>query len=171
MYATLLQIWLFDLQWIPEITHYCPGIPFIVVGTDTHLREDAVAVHQLSRQGLKPVTANSAVSLAQELNAVKYMECSVKTYHGLKNVFDEAVLVALTYDRPRKRKTFFEHFRSTFQAGLHDIYCERGGFVTAVYMCIVCGLIKSLSCILETTICLLLQLIAEPAWSCYCNCN
>ena len=69
------------LQWIPEITRYCPGIPFIIVGTDTHLREDAMALHQLSRQGLQPVTVNSAVSLAHELNAAKYMECSVKTYH------------------------------------------------------------------------------------------
>lgn len=123
MYSLLLlQMWLLYLQWIPEITQYCPEIPFIIVGTDTHLREDALAVDQLSRQSQKPVTASSAMSLAREVNAAKYMECSVKTYHGLKNVFDEAVLVALTHDRPRKRKTFFEHFRSTF---LDEVYCVR----------------------------------------------
>ena len=79
-----------------------------------HVRDDVIAIEQLSQEGVCPVTSATARSIAQKFNAVKYMECSVKTYQGLKNVFDEAVAAALTYDHPRKKKTLFEHFRSKF---------------------------------------------------------
>ena len=79
-----------------------------------HLRGDVIALEQLSREGICPVTSATARSIAQKLNAVKYMECSVKTYQGLKNVFDETVAATLTYDHPRKKKTLFDHFWSKF---------------------------------------------------------
>jgi Ras-related C3 botulinum toxin substrate 1 len=48
------------------------------------------------------ISHSQGVSLANKLNAVKYVECSAKTQKGLKAVFDEAVKAVLV---PAKAKT------------------------------------------------------------------
>ena len=44
---------------------------------------------------MKPITVEMAETLAREIGAVKYVECSALTQKGVKNVFDEAILAAL----------------------------------------------------------------------------
>lgn len=43
-------------QWYPEVTHFCKGVPIIVVGCKTDLRKDKVLVNKLRKNGLEPVT-------------------------------------------------------------------------------------------------------------------
>ena len=47
------------------------------------------------------VSLDKAKTMAEKINAVKYMECSALTQDGLKNVFDEAIRAALV---PKKKK-------------------------------------------------------------------
>merc|ERR1711936_1073435 len=55
-------------KWVPEITHHCPRTPFLLVGTKIDLRDDAATVEvDMGAMG---------DSLAKELGAVKYVECS-----------------------------------------------------------------------------------------------
>ena len=75
--------------WVPEINHFCPGTPFILVGTQTDLREDTEVVEALAADQRKAVTGSEGARLARELRAVKYLECSALTQKGLKTVFDE----------------------------------------------------------------------------------
>lgn len=91
-------------QWVPEITHHCPKTPFLLVGTQIDLRDDAATIEKLSKVKQKPITVESAEKLARELRAVKYVECSALTQKGLKNVFDEAILAALEPPEPVKKK-------------------------------------------------------------------
>ena len=91
-------------QWVPEITHHCPKTPFLLVGTQIDLRDDAATIEKLSKVKQKPVTVEAAEKLARELRAVKYVECSALTQKGLKNVFDEAILAALEPPEPVKKK-------------------------------------------------------------------
>ena len=72
--------------WVPEINHFCPGTPFLLVGTQIDLREEAVS------KETQPLTASEGSRLAKELKAVKYLECSALTQKGLKTVFDEVSL-------------------------------------------------------------------------------
>jgi len=61
----------------------------------TDLRDDATTLEKLSRVKMKPVTFEMGESLARELKAVKYVECSALTQKGLKDVFDQALIAAL----------------------------------------------------------------------------
>jgi len=67
----------------------------LIVGTQIDLRDDPTVVEKLSRQKMRPVTAEQGERLAKEIGAVKYVECSALTQKGLKNVFDEAIVAAL----------------------------------------------------------------------------
>lgn len=82
-------------KWFPEVHHHCPGVPIIIVGTQTDLRNDEVILQRLHRQKLSPITQDQGEKLAKELRAVKYVECSALTQRGLKTVFDEAIVAAL----------------------------------------------------------------------------
>ena len=42
-----------------------------------------------------PVTRERAEQVAQDLKLVGYKECSAFTQEGLKDVFDEAIMIAL----------------------------------------------------------------------------
>ena len=93
------------IQWVPEITHHCPKTPFLLVGTQVDLRDDASTIEKLSKAKQRPISVEAAEKLARELRAVKYVECSALTQKGLKNVFDEAILAALEPpEQPKKRK-------------------------------------------------------------------
>ncbi|RIB21137.1 cell division control protein 42 [Gigaspora rosea] len=82
-------------KWFPEVHHHCPDIPCLIVGTHIEKRDDPLVIEKLSRQKMRPITLEQGENLAQELGAVKYVECSARTQKGLKNVFDEAIVAAL----------------------------------------------------------------------------
>lgn len=90
-------------KWWPEITHHCPEVPFILVGTKADLRHDPAMVQQLSLKGMSIIRVDEATRRAEEIGAVKYMECSALTQEGLKDVFDEAIRAAM--NTPKKKNT------------------------------------------------------------------
>jgi Ras-related C3 botulinum toxin substrate 1 len=83
-------------KWWPEIQHHAPGVPLILVGTKSDLRNDSSMVAQLASKGLRVVSLEEAQARAREIGAVSYMECSALTQEGLKTVFDEAIRASLT---------------------------------------------------------------------------
>ena len=91
-------------KWVPEITHHCQKTPFLLVGTKIDLRDDAATVEKLAENNQEPLSLDMGDSLAREVRAVKYVECSALTQQGLNNVFDEAVLAALEHAEPVKRR-------------------------------------------------------------------
>ncbi|KAF0526853.1 Cell division control protein 42 [Gigaspora margarita] len=78
-------------KWFPDIQCYWPGIPFLIVGTQIDLRDDPREIRELSQIGMKPIISMQGRKLAQELGAIKYVECSACTQEGLENVFDETI--------------------------------------------------------------------------------
>jgi len=90
-------------KWHPEVSHYCPNAPFILVGTKIDLREDSATIKQLISKKQSPITYDQGLQMMQEIGAVKYMECSALTQIGLKAVFDEAIRAVLR-PQPAKKK-------------------------------------------------------------------
>mmetsp|Transcript_123608 Transcript_123608/g.174215 ORF Transcript_123608/g.174215 Transcript_123608/m.174215 type:complete len:200 (-) Transcript_123608:12-611(-) len=78
-------------KWVPEVKHHCPDTKLILVATKLDLREDKEQVERLKEKGLEPITVGEGESLAKEIGAEAYKECSALTQRGLKHVFDEAI--------------------------------------------------------------------------------
>lgn len=83
-------------KWIPEIKHYCPETPFLLIGTKMDLRDDATCIERLCAHHEVPLTFEDGLKLAQQIGAERYMECSAWTQRGLKAIFEEAIRAALT---------------------------------------------------------------------------
>lgn len=82
-------------KWHPEISHFCPNIPVILVLTKTDIRNSAREKNQLQSQGQTFVSYEEGMALAKEIGAKKFMECSAKDGTGVKEVFDAAMREAL----------------------------------------------------------------------------
>jgi len=67
----------------------------LLVGTKQDLRGDSETEERLKRRHQAPVTFQQGCTLAKDIGAVKYMECSALTQTGLKAVFDESIRVVL----------------------------------------------------------------------------
>lgn len=82
--------------------HFCPDVPYILVGTKLDLRDDPNTLEKLRASGQQPVPTAKGEELAKKIKAVKYLECSAKTEANLKNVFDDAVKSVL-YTKKKKK--------------------------------------------------------------------
>ena len=82
-------------KWFPEIDHYCPKVPKILVGTKMDLLDSVSEIEKLKKKKLAPITREQGEALQLKIGAVAYMECSALTQVGLEEVFDEAMRTAL----------------------------------------------------------------------------
>ncbi|KAI8549474.1 hypothetical protein RHMOL_Rhmol06G0027300 [Rhododendron molle] len=79
----------FYFQWIPELRHYAPGVPIILVGTKLDLRDDKQFF--VDHPGAVPITTAQGEELKKLIGAPAYIECSSKTQQNVKAVFDAAI--------------------------------------------------------------------------------
>lgn len=78
-------------KWLPEIMHFCEGVPFLLVGLKTDLRDDPATLSQLASQGVRPTTPEQGETHARAIGARRYVECSARTRHQLQDVFQAAL--------------------------------------------------------------------------------
>ena len=90
-----------ESKWWPEIKHHAPGVPIILVGVQSHLRNDEATVSGLAKMGLRMITEEEGVQRMKKIGAVNYLECSALTQEGIKTVFDEAIRAALQKYKPK----------------------------------------------------------------------
>ncbi|KAM0694272.1 hypothetical protein Q7P36_006399 [Cladosporium allicinum] len=81
--------------WLPEVSDSCAGVPIVLVGTKSDLRDDG-AIH--------PVTYEEALHAQIKIGAKAYMECSAKLGDGVAEVFETAVRCALEKSVKAKRR-------------------------------------------------------------------
>ncbi|XP_069319579.1 rho-related GTP-binding protein RhoG-like [Eulemur rufifrons] len=91
-------------KWHPEVSHHCPNVPILLVGTKSDLRDDFETVKKLKEQSLVPTTPQQGIALAKEVGAVKYLECSALRQDGVREVFSEAIRAVLYPARKKNTK-------------------------------------------------------------------
>ncbi|CAD5187389.1 unnamed protein product [Musa acuminata subsp. malaccensis] len=89
-------------KWIPELNHYAPGVPIILVGTKLDLRDDKQFF--MDHPGAVSVSAAQGEELRKLIGAPSYIECSSKTQQNIKAVFDAAIKVVLQPPKKKGRK-------------------------------------------------------------------
>lgn len=94
-------------KWIPELKHYVPSVPIVLVGTKLDLRDDKQFFSD--HPGAAPITTAQGEELKNQIGAVAYIECSSKTQQNVKAVFDAAINSVLQLPKPvkprKKRQT------------------------------------------------------------------
>ncbi|XP_038991481.1 rac-like GTP-binding protein RHO1 [Hibiscus syriacus] len=86
-------------KWIPELKHYAPGVPIVLVGTKLDLRDDEQFL--MDHPNAIPISAAQGEELKKQIGSSAYIECSSKTQQNVKAVFDAAIKVVL---QPPKNK-------------------------------------------------------------------
>ncbi|KAF7822942.1 rac-like GTP-binding protein RAC2 [Senna tora] len=94
-------------KWIPELRHYAPTVPIVLVGTKLDLRDDKQ--YLIDHPGAKSITTAQAShkkgeELKKAIGAALYIECSSKTQQNVKAVFDAAIKVVLQPPKTRKKR-------------------------------------------------------------------
>ncbi|KAH9662624.1 Rac-like GTP-binding protein ARAC1 [Citrus sinensis] len=89
-------------KWIPELKHYAPGVPIILVGTKLDLRDDKQFF--IDHPGAVPISTAQGEELRKLIGAPAYIECSSKTQQNVKAVFDAAIRVVLQPPKTKKKK-------------------------------------------------------------------
>ncbi|KAF4072448.1 hypothetical protein AMELA_G00263150 [Ameiurus melas] len=89
-------------KWTPEVKHFCPNVPIILVGNKKDLRNDEHTRRELAKMKQEPVKAEEGRDMANRIGAFGYMECSAKTKDGVREVFEMATRAALQARRGKK---------------------------------------------------------------------
>jgi Ras family protein A len=89
-------------KWTPEVRHFCPNVPIILVGNKKDLRSDEVTRRELMKMKQEPVKPDEGKAMADKINAFAYLECSAKSKEGVRQVFETATRAALQSKKKRK---------------------------------------------------------------------
>ncbi|XP_039248183.1 transforming protein RhoA [Styela clava] len=90
-------------KWTPEVKHFCPNVPIILVGNKKDLRSDSSTIHELQKMKQEPVKSDEGRSMAEKIGAFAYLECSSKTKDGVREVFETATRAALQTRKHKKK--------------------------------------------------------------------
>ncbi|KAM0944583.1 putative small GTP-binding protein [Dioscorea sansibarensis] len=89
-------------KWVPELKHYSPNVPIVLVGTKLDLRDDLQFLGE--QPSVTPISTAQGEELKRMIGAVAYIECSSKTQQNVKAVFDAAIRVVLRPPKPKRKK-------------------------------------------------------------------
>jgi len=92
-------------KWTPEVKHFCPNVPIILVGNKKDLRNDQNTIRELSKMKQEPVPVGQAKEMAEKVGAFASLECSARTKDGVREVFETATRAALQTKKKKRKGT------------------------------------------------------------------
>jgi len=84
-----------DSKWMQEILEHCEGVKIVLVALKCDLREDTQVIRNMQRYGEKPVTYEEGLSVARNIQAARYLECSAKHNRGVREAFEQSARVSI----------------------------------------------------------------------------
>jgi len=88
-----------ETKWKNEIEENCPGVRIVLVALKCDLREN-----QEDEETTEPkrplIEYKQGLQVAQNIKALRYLECSAMKNRGVKEAFNEAAKVALSVKNP-----------------------------------------------------------------------
>lgn len=91
-------------KWEPEIRHYLPKVPIVLVGNKKDIRDDYSPPEVLPHNYKPPVTTSEGKAVASTIKAAAYVECSALRMTGVMEVFDAAIKASLQQQPGRHGK-------------------------------------------------------------------
>jgi len=91
-------------KWTPEVKHFCPNVPIILVGNKKDLRNDPNTIKELGKMKQEPVKPEEGRAMAEKINAFAYLECSAKSKEGVRAVFETATRAALQVRKKKRNR-------------------------------------------------------------------
>ncbi|KAJ5478990.1 hypothetical protein N7530_004499 [Penicillium desertorum] len=85
-------------KWLPQVRYMCPGVPCLIVGTKTDLRDDPSTKRKLAKMKMQPVRYKDG-----------YVECSALTQDGLNDLFDQVNSQSHQLDCLRSNNPYLGH--------------------------------------------------------------
>ena len=82
-------------KWTPEVRHFCPIVPIVLVGNKKDLKFDETTRRELQKSKQEPVKTEDGRAMAEKIGAYAYLECSAKMNDGVREVFETATRAAL----------------------------------------------------------------------------
>ncbi|XP_053496251.1 rho-related GTP-binding protein RhoN-like [Ictalurus furcatus] len=93
-------------KWQGETQEYCPNAKVVLVGCKLDMRTDLNTLRELSKLRLIPVTHEQGTSLARQIGAAAYAECTSKNSEdSVRDVFHIATVTCVGYDTQRVKRT------------------------------------------------------------------
>lgn len=90
----------------PEVDHHCPNTPIILLGLKSDLRDDPAVLEELASKGRTCISYEQGHQMAQDIGALKYLECSALTEPArLRHVVDEALRAVLSKRQGSKKRS------------------------------------------------------------------
>lgn len=96
-------------KWAPEIAHYLPRVPVVLVGLKADLRQGQEAAHMIFPE--------DAAKVAARIGAAASVECSAKLGRNIDAVF-LSVYRALQGPRHARKRSFTDKARDALQGGV-----------------------------------------------------
>ncbi|KAF0989435.1 hypothetical protein HZS_3178 [Henneguya salminicola] len=90
-------------KWTPEVKHFCPNAPIILVGNKLDNRNDPKIIEELAKSSQTPVKPEEGSDMRNQICALDYVECSAKTKENVKHVFETATRAALSVKRKKTK--------------------------------------------------------------------
>lgn len=84
-------------KWYPELKHYNPKTPIVLVGSKTDLRNDKNTLRRLSDNKLTPISFSQGNQMAAEIGAKKYLEVCTKTGTNVPLVFETCIRTVMDF--------------------------------------------------------------------------
>ncbi|KAJ3160290.1 GTP-binding protein Rho1 [Irineochytrium annulatum] len=89
------SFWNVREKWHPEVSHFLPNTPLILVGLKKDLKTDPGIIESLRKSSMRPVPTEEGERIAKEIGAKKFFECSARSGEGVSEIFQFAAKVAL----------------------------------------------------------------------------